>query len=91
MFALREKRTQKGSAETLERFRTGDSTRAQSACRAHFARAGLEPATPHKILASVATSPVAGRRSTTIEQILLSRNTLFKNTDPARIRFLNNN
>ena len=59
----RKKQTQKGSAEALERLRTGDSTRAQCACSAHVAQSRLEPATPHKILASVATVPVAGHIS----------------------------
>ena len=59
------------SAEALERFRTSDSTRESTAHVARVAHAGLEPATPRRILASVATAPVAGRISTTIAQILL--------------------
>ena len=39
--------------------------------RAHVARAGLEPATPHKILASVTTAPVAGRSFSTIAKIVV--------------------
>ena len=52
-------------------FEPATRRRMQSACCTHDAQTGIEPTAPHGVPASVATAPVAGRRSTTIAQILL--------------------